>query len=443
MEIRMDKRAILAGLALLALGVSVRAEIKVVTERNENPGPAFAFKTLPSPRRGDAAAKAILMLVHGQRDRNGGSISVLNDGRLPSGEDDPAANFFFAQGSEGGRIVMDLGSIIDIKQVNTYSWHANTRGPQVYKLYAADGSAKGFALEINRATAPEEAGWKFIAAVDSRPKTGEPGGQYGASIADSTGTIGKYRYLLLDVSATETQDPFGNTFYSEIDVIDAAAPVVAEAPLAPAERVVATTQSAASAEYQITIDYSDAPELKTWVEQKLQPALEDWYPKIVKALPSDGYSAPRRFSVIFRNDYRGVAATGGTRVVCAVDWFKRNLQGEAVGAVVHELVHVVQQYRGRGNPGWLVEGIADYVRWFKYERIPVGTRPRNPDRAKYTDSYRTTAGFLNYVVEKHDKDIIAKLNAAMRQGQYKPELWKQYTGKTVDELWDLYVATLK
>ena len=33
---------------------------------------------------------------------------------------------------------------------------------------------------------------------------------------------------------------------------------------------------------------------------------------------------------------------------------------------MHELVHVVQQYRRR-PPGWLVEGIPDYIRWYLYE----------------------------------------------------------------------------
>ena len=56
-------------------------------------------------------------------------------------------------------------------------------------------------------------------------------------------------------------------------------------------------------------------------------------------------------------------------------WFRANLQGEAIGSVVHELVHVVQEY-GRArrenpeatrSPGWLVEGLADYIRWFLYE----------------------------------------------------------------------------
>jgi len=36
--------------------------------------------------------------------------------------------------------------------------------------------------------------------------------------------------------------------------------------------------------------------------------------------------------------------------------------------IVHELVHVVQAYpENRANMGWLAEGIADYIRFWKYE----------------------------------------------------------------------------
>jgi hypothetical protein len=208
-----------------------------------------------------------------------------------------------------------------------------------------------------------------------------------------------------------------------------------------------TSKSPAAAPYQITIDYTDAPELKDWVEKKLQPTADTWYAKIVKTLPSKDFTPPARVSIVITDGYRGVAATGGNHVECNSGWFKENRDGEAPGAVVHELVHVVQQYSrrrgGASNPGWLVEGIADYIRWFKYEPEPTGCRPRNPDKASYTDSYRTTAGFLNYVVEKHDKEVVVKLNAAMRRGKYSPGLWKEYTGKTVDELWKQYVATLR
>jgi hypothetical protein len=41
-----------------------------------------------------------------------------------------------------------------------------------------------------------------------------------------------------------------------------------------------------------------------------------------------------------------------------------------------------------------------------------------------------------------DHEIVVKLNAAMREGRYSPELWQEYTGKTFDELWEEHRATL-
>lgn len=68
-------------------------------------------------------------------------------------------------------------------------------------------------------TDPAKCGWKLLATVDTRPKDGKPGGQYGVSITGSSGALGKFRYLLFDVVPTETDDPWGNTFFSEIDVL--------------------------------------------------------------------------------------------------------------------------------------------------------------------------------------------------------------------------------
>lgn len=137
--------------------------------------------------------------------------------------------------------------------------------------------------------------------------------------------------------------------------------------------------------------------------------------------------------------YNGVAATGGGRITGSVKYFKAH--PDDFGAMVHETVHVVQSYRGRGNPGWLVEGIADYERFFKYEPGKLG--PLNPNRARYDDSYRVTAAFLAYVTEKHDKETVRKLNAAMREGKYTEELFKGLTGKSVKELNEEWRASLK
>ena len=206
--------------------------------------------------------------------------------------------------------------------------------------------------------------------------------------------------------------------------------------------------------YQIDIDYSQTPELKSWVETQLRPTLEKWYPIIIADLPSEGFSPPQHFTVTLEANGNGVAATGGTRVTANAQWLKREIargpQNEAVGALVHEAVHVVQQYGhvrgGQRDPGWLTEGIADYIRWWKFEPASARTvvRPvkRDGTPASYTDRYRTTAAFLEYVAQKHDPGIVAKLNAAGRNSTYSLDIWKKSTGKTLDELWAEFAATL-
>ncbi len=192
----------------------------------------------------------------------------------------------------------------------------------------------------------------------------------------------------------------------------------------------------------VSIDVAASPDLKEWAQTKLLPVCEAWYPKIVKLLPSEGFTAPAHTMIRFRSDLpKGTPAwTIGSEISCNIAWFQKNLQGEAAGAVVHEMVHVVQQYGqqpkegAERNPGWLVEGVADYIRWFLYEPQTHGVDIRDLKNAKYNASYRVTANFLNWVTEHHDKEIVAKLNAAMRRGEYRDDLWKEYTNKTAPEL---------
>jgi hypothetical protein len=199
----------------------VRAQTKITIDRNvgSEATSAFKFEHVPAPVKDNAAANAKLALIVGDGDGNGASLKALIDGILPSSADSPGANFFFDAGTLGGRFRLDLGSSIEIAQINTYSWHPDTRGPQVYNLYASDGSSPDFNPAPDGNTHPVSCGWKLIASVDTRPKQGELGGQYGVSISDPGGIIGKYRYLLFDCGETETVDDFGNTFYSEVNVV--------------------------------------------------------------------------------------------------------------------------------------------------------------------------------------------------------------------------------
>jgi len=442
-------------LAVLSCAAPLQAKVKVVVGHDADgvAVPVCKFKNVALPSRSDVATKATFAIVDGRRDRNGGNLDKLHDGKMPTDEDQPSENFFFAQGTDGGRILVDLGRVIDVNQITTYSWHPSTRGPQVYNLYGSDGKADGFNRGPKKGIDPVTCGWKLTARVDTRPKKGLGGGQYGVGIFDTEGIVGKYRYLLFDISRTESRDPFGNTFYSEIDIVDPTSKVVpavpARQPIGEVRREIVQTDDG---NYQITIYTTETPDLTQWVHDELAPVVKKWYPKIVEMLPGEGYEAPKSVSITFSASMRGVAATGGNRVRCAASWFRRQLDGEAKGAVVHELVHVVQSY-GRARrtnptptrtPGWLVEGIADYIRWFLYEPQTRGAEitARNISRARYDASYRVSGNFLNWVTETYDKEIVRKLNAAAREGKYSEDIWKECTGHTVQELGEQWKASM-
>lgn len=197
------------------------AAVKITMDHNtgNNATAEFKFKRVPSPAKDDAGRNAKLKLLVGQIDPSSGGLNALTDGNLPDDDDQPHANFFFSAGSDGGRFLMDLGDITEIIQVNSYSWHSDTRAPQVYNLFASDGVDSRFNPEPGAQTDPATCGWKLIATVDTRPSQGDSGGQYGVSITDSNGSLGKFRYLLFDSIPAEDDDPWGNTFFSEIDVI--------------------------------------------------------------------------------------------------------------------------------------------------------------------------------------------------------------------------------
>jgi len=212
-------------------------------------------------------------------------------------------------------------------------------------------------------------------------------------------------------------------------------------PLIIREIAIASNPTVAIFKYPVEfiVDVRDAPEMKEWTDKAVR-ICERQYAMINEEQKSEGFTPRRVVRMKLSKGYRGVAMAGGGRITGAVKYFKDHPND--FGAMVHETVHIVQSYNGRGNPnpGWLVEGIADYVRFFKYEPGKLG--PINPKRSHYDGSYRVTAAFLAYVTEKYDKQLVRKLNKMMREGKYKEEAFKTLTGKTVQELDKEWRATL-
>ncbi len=190
---------------------------------------------------------------------------------------------------------------------------------------------------------------------------------------------------------------------------------------------------------EVFVDVTEVPEMKEWTE-KTARVNERQYQMICEELKSDGFTPKTVVNMVMTNSYKGVAATWPNGTIKGdPSYFKAHVKD--VGAMVHEMVHVAQAYRGRGNPGWLVEGIADYIRCYKYEGGKL--RRVNPDTAKYDQSYQITAHFLHYVAEKYDADLVNKMNKAMREGKYKEDLWNEITKKPLTELGDEWKASLK
>ena len=52
----------------------------------------------------------------------------------------------------------------------------------------------------------------------------------------------------------------------------------------------------------------------------------------------------------------------------------------------------------------------------------------------YDGSYRISGNFLNWVTGKYAKDLVPRLNTALREGRYNEKLWNQLTGHSVTEL---------
>lgn len=197
--------------------VALALALKLVIDHNIGTAatPAFKFEHVASPAR--TAGK--VAVIAGTPDRGSADVTALVDGLTPTVEDEPGANLFFAASTWGGRIRFDLGEVKDVTEIRSYSWHPDSRAPQVYYIYGSDGTSPNFDPAPGTKKDLASCGWKQIAFVDTRPKSGDTGGQYAVSLSDSTGSLGRYRYLLFDVFETESDDVWGNTFYSEITVV--------------------------------------------------------------------------------------------------------------------------------------------------------------------------------------------------------------------------------
>jgi hypothetical protein len=205
----------------------------------------------------------------------------------------------------------------------------------------------------------------------------------------------------------------------------------AAAPAAPAVAPAAPT-SARILEVQIVFDDpAEEPNLKTFAARATE-LVKEWEPKVAALLGTAEAKRPKRLTIRFK-DMDGVAFWNGKAITISTRYAAKHQ--DDVMLVVHELTHVLQGYRG--IPGWMTEGIADYVRFGVAEGGKFGIR-LDPAKNKPRDSYRVT-GYLILQAEKRSPGLVKKLHLAGVSGGDVEKVWAEHCGKTIDESWAEFV----
>ncbi len=223
----------------------------------------------------------------------------------------------------------------------------------------------------------------------------------------------------------------GQSTYSNVDS-------VRTLPLPPDGKYTTTVQSDGtilyeSREYSLVFSNKNSA-ISQAIESKMVGCFFTVYPK-----EAARFNPNTRKKVFITIDptYNGVAATSGVKISVSPGWM--NSHPYDIDVVTHETMHIVQSYSG-DNPGWAVEGLADYARYKYgiYNAAGGWSMPNYSSSQNYTDSYRVTARFFVWMENHIRSTILDELDSTMRAGQYSPDFWTEKTGKTVDTLWSIY-----
>jgi hypothetical protein len=198
----------------------------------------------------------------------------------------------------------------------------------------------------------------------------------------------------------------------------------------------AKASSARAPKFEIDLtEVPDDAKVRAWAERS-QAMCQDWYPVVSRFLATDDWTPPETVRLVLKKDLAIPGATTGATIQISVKWIGEH--PDDFGMVIHELTHVIQAYPSGTQPGWLVEGIADYIRYWRFE--PEKPHGRVGPEASYRDGYGTTGAFLAWLVQKYDHRIVRRLDDALRHRQYNDGIFRDATGKELDALWKEYVT---
>jgi len=192
----------------------------------------------------------------------------------------------------------------------------------------------------------------------------------------------------------------------------------------------------------VTINTSKGgSDLSAYLQNDIKPHLQTWYPKIAHALAYPDYTPLSNIELYMDPAYDGVAYVGGGapagRITVGSAWLSENKE-DGQGMFLHEATHIVQSYPGSPDtPGFMVEGIADWIR----DRMTLERWQIPGPNATLSMGYSEGGGMLQWAQQKYDAGLIRKVNLKMHSATYNESYFKSLTGgRTPGQIYDDYKA---
>lgn len=182
----------------------------------------------------------------------------------------------------------------------------------------------------------------------------------------------------------------------------------------------------------VFINHSNKSQLE--YQERLMNTYFTVYPKLLNDFNPN---AKKKMYFIIDPTYDGAAYAWGEVVVFGFKYMEGNPKDGDV--VVHETMHHIQQdYKG-SVPGWLVEGIADNVRYHYGidEPDPWTLQDYKPEH-NYDGSYGITGRFLLWIETHKNKNFVKELNNALINGTNYNDFFMQSLGKNIQDVWKEY-----
>jgi hypothetical protein len=133
---------------------------------------------------------------------------------------------------------------------------------------------------------------------------------------------------------------------------------------------------------------------------------------------------------VSRTGLHGAAWTEGNQIFLSATWFAQH--PEDVGACLHEFTHAIMRAPGYdATTGWLIEGIADYVR--DVLGFDASWTRAYYERGKALAGYQTTAHFLAWLEEQHPGTVRA-IAAKLSIGTYTDEAFEELSGEPLPRI---------